>query len=286
MILASAVCFGAIPILVTLGMRAGATLPALLFWRYAIGAVVLAALAGGPAAVVRPGRRAAGITLAAGAMQALVAFTSLSALRWIPAATLTFLFFTFPAWVTLLAALRGSEPLTARRVTALGLALAGIAAMVGTPGGARLGAAGIGLALLSALLYALYVPMIGRFQRGLEAALVGTYASAGAALAFAVALLARDPGAAVLPGLAWVHAAVLGLLSTAAGFILFLRGLAALGPVRTAILATAEPFCTTVLAAAVLGQAITGPTMIGGALIAAAVVVLQWRPEPRLRATD
>jgi drug/metabolite transporter (DMT)-like permease len=58
-------------------------------------------------------------------------------------------------------------------------------------------------------------------------------------------------------------------------FILFLRGLAVLGPVRTAIVSTAEPFFTAALAAPVLGQPITVRTVVGGVLIAAAVVLLQ-----------
>ena len=67
----------------------------------------------------------------------------------------------------------------------------------------------------------------------------------------------------------------LALLTTVLAFILFLRGLATLGPVRTAIVSTVEPFCTAVLGSLVLGQPITGGTIVGGGLIAAAVVLLQ-----------
>lgn len=287
MILASALCFGGIPILVTLATRAGGALTPTLFWRYAIGAALLALAAGGPRALARPGARALGITLVVGAMQALIAFVSLSALRWIPAATLTFLFFTFPVWVMLLAAARGVEPLTARRVVALVLALAGVAAMVGLRTGTALDPRGVGLALASAVLYALYVPMIGRFQRGLDPAAVATYASAGAAVAFALAIGVgaiggTADGTFALPAMGWLSAAILAVVSTAAGFLLFLHGLAQLGPVRASILATAEPFFAAALAALVLGQAITATTVLGGALIAAAVVVLQWQPkEPK-----
>jgi drug/metabolite transporter (DMT)-like permease len=48
-----------------------------------------------------------------------------------------------------------------------------------------------------------------------------------------------------------------------------------LGPVRTAIIATIEPFYTTLLGAAVLAQAPGVNTAIGGVLIAIAVIVIQ-----------
>ena len=54
-----------------------------------------------------------------------------------------------------------------------------------------------------------------------------------------------------------------------------------LGPVRTAIVSTVEPFLTALLAVVVLSQPLTLPTMVGGALVVAAVVA--WRAMPRPR---
>jgi DME family drug/metabolite transporter len=80
-----------------------------------------------------------------------------------------------------------------------------------------------------------------------------------------------------LPAVSWFAVAGLGLVSTAAAFVLFLRGLAVIGPVRTAIASTAEPFFVAILAALVLDQPIRLTTMIGGSLIAVAVLLLQRR---------
>jgi drug/metabolite transporter (DMT)-like permease len=65
-------------------------------------------------------------------------------------------------------------------------------------------------------------------------------------------------------------------------FLAFLRGLAEIGPVRTAIVSTVEPFWTALLGSIVLGQQIGPRTLGGGLLIAAAVVLLQLghRPTP------
>jgi drug/metabolite transporter (DMT)-like permease len=56
-------------------------------------------------------------------------------------------------------------------------------------------------------------------------------------------------------------------------------GLMRLGAVKTAIVSTVEPFLTAVLGAIVLRQAITASTLLGGAMIVAAVVILQFRRE-------
>ena len=61
---------------------------------------------------------------------------------------------------------------------------------------------------------------------------------------------------------------------TVIGFMCFLRGLEMLGPVRTAIVSTVEPFWGALLASLVLAQPLTARTLTGGALVAAAVIIL------------
>jgi len=66
--------------------------------------------------------------------------------------------------------------------------------------------------------------------------------------------------------------------TTALAFIAFLRGLAVLGAVRTAIVATVEPFWTAVLGALLLAQPLRPAVFAGGLCIAISVWLLQWRP--------
>ncbi|MEX2177342.1 MAG: DMT family transporter [Gemmatimonadaceae bacterium] len=270
----SACGFGAIAIFITIGTRTGAPLLNLLTWRYLLAALVLGAI-GAFARALRFDRSSLRVLLLAGVGQSLVAFVSLSALRYIPAATLSFLFYTFPAWVAIIARVRHSEPLTPRRLLALGFSLAGIFVMVGAPGGAGLHPTGVALALVAALLYAVYIPMIGALQRGHGAVATATYMSAGAAIILGTAAAARGELFLMLQPVGWLAGIALALISTVGAFLLFLRGLATLGSVRTAIVSTVEPFFTSLLAAWLLDQALTQATLIGGAFIAAAVVLLQ-----------
>ena len=272
----SACCFGTIAILVTVGTRAGARLVEILTWRYVIAAVLLALLAGGPAAIRRAGRRAVAVMALAGGGQALVAGLSLSALRFIPTATMAFLFYTYPTWVTVIAALRGKEPLTGRRLVALALSLGGIVAMVGLPGAATSSEAtpGVLLALAGALAYAMYIPMIGHFSGELGPTLVSALTTAGAAVILAAAAFASGGIDVTQPAVVWVAIVIMAVVCTVIGFMCFLRGLESLGAVRTAIVSTVEPFWGALLASLVLAQPLTARTLTGGALVAAAVIIL------------
>ena len=65
------------------------------------------------------------------------------------------------------------------------------------------------------------------------------------------------------------------MLFRSLAFTTFLAGLAALGPVRTSIVSTVEPFFVALLAWLVLNQQAGPRTWIGGAMIAAAMLLLQ-----------
>lgn len=63
-------------------------------------------------------------------------------------------------------------------------------------------------------------------------------------------------------------------------FVTLLAGLKVLGPVRTSIISTIEPFFTATLGAVFLDQALTISIITGGAIIAVAVIVLEYSNEP------
>ncbi|MFL5559871.1 MAG: DMT family transporter [Gemmatimonadaceae bacterium] len=291
----SACCFGSITILVTIAQRAGAPLLTILVWRYLLGAATLALLSGGVAALASARGKRLRLVALGGGGQAVIGFTSLLALRWIPVATLVFLFYTYPSWIAVFAVLRHSERLDGPKVAALALSLAGIALMVGAPRAQGLHPIGVALALGSAVIYALYVPFIGALSEGVTARVASAHVAAGAGLCFLLvgacvaALGAAAPTmisaatretmtvTAQMTPAAWAATATLAVVSTALAFILFLNGLAGIGPVRTGIISTIEPFWASLLGAVVLRQRLGVETLLGGAAIAAAVMLLQFR---------
>jgi len=274
-IIASALSFGSISVLTVLTTGAGVPLLTVMAWRYVLGALLLATSAR-PATIHSVSQRQiAQLLLIGGFGQALITYLSLYSLRYIPVGPLAFLFYTYPAWVAAIAALRKTERLTAVRGTALVLALLGVTVMVGAPV-EKLNPIGVGLALASALLYSIYLPALEYVQEGVPAMFATFLLILGAAITFVIAaaltrelFIPRDTSV-------WVNIVLLAVVSTVIAFSALIKGLSVLGPVRTAIIATVEPFFTAILGMLVLGNQLGAATIIGGVLIAAAILIIEW----------
>jgi drug/metabolite transporter (DMT)-like permease len=276
LIVVSALSFGSISVLTVLITSAGVPLLTAMAWRYTLGATLLLAIIRIKQLGSVPRQRLVQLLLIGGFGQALITYLSLHALEYIPVGPLAFLFYTYPAWVALVAAIRRTEKLTSMRAIALTLALVGVTVMVGAPSTDKLNPIGVILALGSALLYSAYLPSLEHLQQGIPALVATFLLVVGAAVMFVfAALFARElylPTAAPV----WSNIIVLALVSTVIAFSSLIKGLSVLGPVRTAIIATIEPFFTAMLGVAVLGNQLTVTTLVGGILIAAAVLLIQW----------
>lgn len=277
-LVAIAACgFGSISVLMVVGQRNGLTLASAMSWRYLVATPILLLIAGrGLRALDR--RRGATLLVLGGLGQVAISGLSLYSLRWLDVATLAFLFYTFPAWVAVLSVLRGLERVDARKVTALALALGGLVIVIGAPRASALPAAGVACALGAAFIYAAYIPLLHWMRGPLSASAASTIVIAGAGIAYAFAALWRGEFHLAMSGTAWGVIGLLALGSTVVTFITFLNGLAVLGPVRTAIISTIEPFYTAILGAIVLDQHLGPGTAIGGVLIGSAVLLLQRQP--------
>jgi drug/metabolite transporter (DMT)-like permease len=269
--------------LTALATADNAPLPAVLFWRYVTSAVVLGLLAAhtrrSRGDTTTPPWRSLDITVLGGGAQFAIASLSLSALRYLPAAAIGFLFYTFPAWVTIGSAVRGLERLTARRVVALVCALGGIVAMVGAPGATSLSPTGVALALAAAAVYALYIPIMGVRQHGLAPLDVAFAVVLGGTVWFLGWCLLTGALWPLLSPREYTIAALMGVLAAGA-FFGFMEGLAGLGAVRTAITSTVEPLWTVLLGLVLLQQPLGVGTLLGGGGVLAAVVLLSL-PERR-----
>ncbi len=275
--LLAATGFAAVSILTSLATATGLSLAALLAWRYVLAAVVLTGYVGANNYKRIPPREMLLFITIGGFGQALLVYLALSSLAYIPVATLAFLFYSYPAWVALVQAVRGAERLDRRRVAALALSFAGIVTMVGLPGAETVDRRGVMLAIAAAMVYGAYIPAMRVLQRDHPVAPTSAYSKIGAALAFLVMSVGDRSFTWQLEPTTWAIVMALVIFSTVLPSVFFLMGLIRLGPVRTAIVSTVEPFLTALLGVAVLGQALTLPTLGGGALIIAAVVLLQFK---------
>ena len=282
LIVLSACSFGSLSTLTFLITRAGLPLLPAMLWRYFLAAIVLLVVARRTIFAGGISReRAVRLMLIGGCGQAVITYFSLLAIDYLPVGPLGFLFYTYPAWVAVIAAVTGREELTLVRLIALSVAMAGITVMVGTPFSASLNSTGVMLALGTAVLYALYLPALHSVQQGVDPYVASFYLVSGVFTSFLVA--GSVTRTLVFPGSLsiWALVLVLSLIGTVLAFVSLIAGLRILGPVRTSIIATVEPFFTALLGVVLLGEALTVTMLLGGTLIASAVLLLQWAGRTR-----
>lgn len=281
--LLAALGFAAVSTLTSIATGQDVSLSVVLLWRYLIGAVVMVMFVATRNYPRMPWREAVRFIVLGGGGQALLVGMALSSLKYnVGVAMLAFLFYTYPAWVTLVQTIRGAEPVTVRRVTALALSFGGIVVIVGAPldgGTSTLPWTGIALALGAAVVYGMYIPLMQWLQKTHSVAVTSAYAKIGSAICFLLLALQDHTLTAHVSSTAWAAIVALTMFSTVMPALFFLMGLMRLGAVRTAIVSTVEPFLTAVLGAVVLRQAVTANMLLGGAMIVAAVVLLQFRRE-------
>lgn len=191
-------------------------------------------------------------------------------------AVASILLYTAPAIVVLLSAALWKEPVTRKKLLALGLTLAGCALVTGVlSGGVTVTVQGVLLGLGAGFFYALY-SIFGRYALAHYSAMtvtVWTFVFCGlGALVFLrpgeLALVLERPSMALLS---------LGLVvvSTAAPYLLYTWGLAQVEPGRAAILASIEPVVASLVGVLAFGEPMTAMTAAGIACVLAGVYILR-----------
>jgi drug/metabolite transporter (DMT)-like permease len=235
----------------------------------AVGILLVIALARGEP---WPRGKTLALLIALGALgyggQSLSFFT---ALTLAPAGLVALLLYLYPALVALLSAVLLHERLSATKLAALAIALAGTLLTVGPASSAA--PLGIALGIAAAAIYAVYIVVGSRLTSRVAPRTMATIVIAAAGAVFVTAAFAKGPTWPGTPA-GWLAVIGIALISTVAAIVLFFAGLERVGPTRASVLSTVEPLCTVLLAALVLGEAIAPSQLVGGALILGAVVLL------------
>ena len=210
--------------------------------------------------------------LAGYGLQVTLLFLSL---QRIDAALSSLLFYSYPAMVIVGAVLVGRERLTGRRAIALAVAMAGVLLVFSTAAGSPRDTTGVLLSLASALMYAALILIADRLGQEVGPLVLSALVPTGAAVTFVIGgLLLGDLRLDVtLSG--WEAMLGLALVATVVPLAAFYAGIARVGPSTASILLTVEPALTVLLAAVVLNERLGPPQVLGGALVLAAVLVLQ-----------
>jgi drug/metabolite transporter (DMT)-like permease len=287
--LVSAAAFGTLGIFGKLASEAGANTATTLLVRFVLAGLVFAVVllvTGRWAAVRRLPRRVVLTGLGLGAFgYSLQSGLFFAAIDRLDVSMVVLILYTYPAFVTLAAIALGRAQPSLRAGVALSVASAGLVLVLLAGGGGGFEVVGALLALAASLTYTTYIlvsdNVIGEIDPFALAFLVLT----GASASFTVGGLATGSIELGLSGEAWLWLVLIALVSTVVAVSAFFAGLRRVGPSEAAILSTFEPPVTVVLAFLILGERLTAAQLAGGALVLAAVVLLQLparRAAPRL----
>ena len=190
-------------------------------------------------------------------------------------AVASILLYTAPAIVVVLSAILWREPVTKKKLLALGLTLVGCALVCGVfSGSLTVTGGGIALGLGTGFFYALY-SIFGRYalaHYGPMTVTVWTFVFAGVA---SLALVRPAELAALAqPSLA-LTAVGLVVCSTVLPYILYTRGLARVEAGKASILASLEPVVASVAGVVLFGEPMSPLTAAGIVCVLAGVYILR-----------
>ncbi|MBI5016716.1 MAG: DMT family transporter [Deltaproteobacteria bacterium] len=260
------------------------------FWRFAIGAAVLA-----PVWAAREGRGAAPRSARAWGGLAALGVLGVFGYNWfffrglalVEPGAAALVITTNPALTALVSSLLLRERLSPLRLA--GFALAASGALVVLSGGnwealahLRLGP-GAGLLGLAVVAWVFYT-VLGKVVMGGVSPLT---ASAGSFLVglplLAAAAWREGPLSALFaaPAAAWAALGFMGVFSSALAFLWFYEGVAALGAGRASVFIYLVPGFALAISHALLGEPVTVPKVAGGALVVVGVVLTSLRGRKR-----
>ncbi len=292
-VLTAAGCFGTLGIVTRYAYADGMTPVTFGGWRAAVGAAVLATLIAVRAAfhgrpLVPPDvpRRELGLLVVATICGLLVNVGLFIGFGRMTVALVLLGFYTYPAMVAVAGVVLLGETLDRGRLTALGLAVLGMALVVlgGVgDGNLRIDPLGIALAIMAAAAQATFALITRRGFHSVPSEHATAFVLGGIAAAFIATSLLEGSAPSLghplssLPALAPV--AYAGVVTAALSTLLFVTGIRIVGALRAGIASLFEPVVGVVLAGLLLGESLTPSEALGGLLVLSAAALLQRVPE-------
>ena len=186
---------------------------------------------------------------------------------------------TTPLFTALVAHAWGDERLTSNRVVGVLVGLAGVCVLIGPGALGHLGAHTLAeLAILGAAVSYAFAGTYGRRFRAMPpvVAVAGMMTTA-ALMALPVALMVDRPWTLDVSARTWGALLGLALLSTALGFVIYFRVLAAAGATNVMLVTLLMPIVALLLGALILGEAVAGTALVGMALVFAGLLAIDGR---------
>lgn len=269
-IVISAASFGTLAIFGRYAYADGLDTFTLLFLRFTFSALIMAGIL-----IVRreglPRGKPLALLIGMGAIGYVgQSFCYLTATQYASAGLVALLLYLYPIFVAILSVIFLKEKLNRVKVIALALATTGVALIVDPQGGQWLG---IALAIGAAAIYSVYIIVGAGVMKKVSAISSSTVIFASAGLVYGVLMAINGPHWPITAD-GWLTVAATVLIATVIAVVTFLAGLKRIGPTDASMLSTLEPVVTVLLAAWLFDETLQPVTLLGGALILIAVIVL------------
>ncbi len=197
-------------------------------------------------------------------------FSYLSAIKYASAGLVALLLYLYPIFVFVLSVIFLREKVTWPKALALTLALTGAALTANPEGGQTLG---MFYAVLAAVIYSVYIIVGAGVMKQVSAIQSSLVIFASAAAVYGTLTLVNGTHFPVSSSGWWFMAGIV-IVATIIPVTTFLAGLERIGPTNASLLSTLEPIVTVLLAAWLFAERLEPITLVGGALILVAVVIL------------
>lgn len=276
----SGASFGLIPLFTIPLMSAGLTVDSILFYRFAVSALLLGGLLLARKESFKITIRQAVRLFLLGMLYMASAFFLLWGYEFMPAGIATTIHFLYPVCVLLLMVLFFGERIVLSNIGAVILAVLGVVLLSASEGASEtIPTQGMVIVVTSALTYALYI--IGVKKMGLanmDGFKLSFYVLLSTALLFGVKTIVFGDGVMPLQGVgSVVNVLLLALVPTVVSNFALIRSIKTVGSTTTSILGALEPMTAVSVGVLVFSEPLNLNHVVGILLIILAVIIIVLR---------
>ena len=182
------------------------------------------------------------------------------------------IFFSYPIIVALVLVLFYKEKITFPTILSLLLVVAGVG-VLSIKEGSTINYVGLGISLLGALVYALYILIINKVRIEASGVKISFYSMLFSSLYFWVKTLILGESIAI-PSLSLVGDITLfAMITTSLSLVALVYAVRYIGSTPTAIMGAFEPIVAVLISVGLFGEALTSSLVIGGVVIIAGVLI-------------
>ena len=271
----AAVTYGTNPLGAKFIYQDGGNANSVLFYRFALAAVLLAACLLFKNETFRISLRELGITFVLGVLFAASSLTYYLSFLHMDAGVASTLLFVYPVAVAAIMAVFFHEKISIEKIASFAVAFAGVALLCGGNGDGALSATGISLVMISSLTYAIYIVVVNRAKLNLSPMKLTFFALVFCAGTIAVSsLFDGNPLQLFGKPAMWGFALMLALVPTVFSLVLMTIAVRLIGSTPTAIMGSLEPLTAVLIGVCVFGEALTLRLVAGILLISSAVTLI------------